>query len=451
MASEPRRSSGGIGGAIAAAEAKARRSMLRNHGGGYAAVSNLELFFDLIFVFAVTQLSHFLLADLTLLGAFKTVLLFSAVWWSWMYTTWATNWVDPDRAANRLMLGGVMLGSLVMSAAVPAAFGGGGLAFALSYVAIQIGRSFYVSRVMEREGPGGGRNFLRITIWFVATAPLWIGGALQDSPVIRIAAWLLALVIEYSGPFAFFPVPRLGRSQPSDWIISGGHMAERCGLFIIIALGEGLVITGASYAAAAPQPGLDFALLNAFLASFAMWWLYFDMGARRGARHIEQHAVPGLIARQAFTYWHIPIVAGIIVLAVADELVLAHPFEPAHHEFLLVLFGGTALFIGGLAGFKRISSGNPWFPASHVYGLGLASVIALLGWALHPPGLILFTATTVLFALIALWEWGSFHGGWVEPMERRGWRLAKVIRARTERNRNRRLAREAAQRLRDRG
>ena len=444
MASEPRRSAGGIGGAIAAAEAKARRSLLRNHGGGYAAVSNLELFFDLIFVFAVTQLSHFLLADLTLLGAFKTALLFSAVWWAWMYTTWATNWVDPDRAANRLMLGGVMLGSLVMSAAVPAAFGGGGLAFALSYITIQIGRSLYVSRVMEREGTGGGRNFLRITIWFVATAPLWIGGALQADPAVRIGMWLLALVIEYSGPFALFPVPLLGRSKPQDWAISGSHMAERCGLFIIIALGEGLVISGASYAAAASQPGLDFALINAFLGSFTMWWLYFDMGARRGARHIEQHAVPGLIARQAFTYWHIPIVAGIIVLAVADELVLAHPFAPAHQEFILVVLGGTLLFVGGLAGFKRISSGNPWFPASHSYGIGLAILIALLGWLLHPPALIVFTATTLLFMLVAVWEWVSFHGGWLEPMEQRGWWLGKVIRARVDQRRAQRLAREAA-------
>ena len=221
-------------------------------------------------------------------------------------------------------------------------------------------------------------------------------------------------------------------------------MAERCGLFIIIALGEGLVITGASYAVAASQPGLDFALLNAFLGSFAMWWLYFDIGARRGARHIEQHAVPGLIARQAFTYWHIPIVAGIIVLAVADEMVMVHPFEPAHLQFVLVVFAGTVLFVAGLAGFKRISSGKPWYPASHVYGLGIATAIALIGLVFHPPTLILFTATTALFVLVAVWEWGSFHGGWLEPMEQRGWWLGKMLRARVEKRRAERLSREAA-------
>ena len=446
MATEPRRPSGGIGGAIAAAEAKARRSMLRNHGGGYAAVSNLELFFDLIFVFAVTQLSHFLLADLSFVGAYETALLFAAVWWAWMYTTWATNWVDPDRAPNRLMLGCVMLGSLIMAAAIPGALGAGGLAFASSYVVIQIGRSLYVSRIMARENSAGSRNLLRITVWFLATAPLWLWGAIQSDATVRVALWTLALAIEYSGPFAQFIVPGLGRSRVEDWDISGSHMAERCGLFIIIALGEGLVITGATYAAAKGQPGLDLALFTAFLGTFAMWWLYFDMGARRGARHIEQHAIPGLIARQAFTYWHIPIVAGIIVLAVGDELLLAHPLAPVDVQFVAVVFAGTALFLGGLAAFKRISSGNPWYPASHTYGLGLATVIAGLSWWLHPSGLILIGATAALFVLIAVWEWGSFHGGWLEPMERRGWWLGKVIRARVTQRRAVRLAEEAAER-----
>ena len=446
MATEPRRPSGGIGGAIAAAEAKARRSMLRNHGGGYAAVSNLELFFDLIFVFAVTQLSHFLLADLSFAGAYKTALLFAAVWWAWMYTTWATNWVDPDRAPNRLMLGSVMFASLVMSSAIPQALGASGLAFAISYVAIQVGRSIYVSRIMVPENPTGSRNLLRVSIWFLATAPLWLGGAIQPDVTVRVALWTLALAIEYCGPIAQFTVPGLGRSRVEDWDISGSHMAERCGLFIIIALGEGLIIIGATYAGAKGQPGLNLALLNAFLGSFVMWWLYFDMGARRGARHIEQHAVPGLIARQAFTYWHIPIVAGIIVLAVADELLLAHPLAPVDLQFVAVLFAGTALFIAGLAAFKRISSGNPWYPASHTFGLGLAALIAVLGWVLHPSGLILIAATTGLFVLIAVWEWVSFHGGWLEPMEQRGWWLGKMLRARVNQRRAVRLAKEAAER-----
>ncbi|MFM5924443.1 MAG: low temperature requirement protein A [Novosphingobium sp.] len=441
MATTPdRRPVGGIGAAIAAAEARQRRSLLRNHGGGSARVSELELFFDLVYVFAVTQLSHFLLGSLTPLGALQTAILFAAVWWAWMFTTWATNWVDPDRAANRLMIGTVMLLSLVMSAAIPTAFGSGGLIFALSYVAIQLGRSFYVSWAMERDRPGGGRNLLRIGIWFCATAPLWIGGGLSDDTGTRIALWLLALGIDYNGPLVFFPVPGLGRSQLTDWVISGSHMAERCGLFIIIALGEGLILIGSTYAGAPTQPGLNWALVNAFTGSFAMWWLYFDMGARRGAHHIENHALPGLVARQAFTYWHIPIVAGIIVLAVADELVMAHPLEPAHIEFVAIVVSGMLLFLAGLMGFKRISSRASTLPFSHWIGIAAALMLGLWGWLSHPPSLLLFAGTTLIFALVAAWEWGSYHGGWMERMEQRGWKLGGFLRQRTE---ARRAVREA--------
>ena len=430
----------GVGGAIAAARERARRSLLRNHDGGPAAVSPLELFFDLIFVFAVTQLSHYLLVALTPLGAVQTAILFGAVWWAWMYTTWATNWVDPDRGPNRVMLGAVMLASLVMSTAIPDAFGEAGLRFALAYVAIQIGRSLFVAATMARDSKLGAINMVRATVWFVLSAPLWIGGALVADVELRMGLWLTALGIEYAGPLARFWVPGLGRSSLEDWRISGSHMAERCGLFIIIALGETLIITGATYAEAPPQPGLNLAMINAFVGSFAMWWIYFDIGARRGAHHIEAHDAPGLIGRQAFTYWHIPIVAGIIVLAVADELVLAHPLEAAHADFVAVMTVGMVLFIGGNMGFKRISSGNPWFPGSHQTGLFVTLALGLWGFLAHPPTLVLFAAATLLFIVVAVWEWGSFHGGWLERMEARGWWLGKVIRASTDRRIARRTA-----------
>lgn len=416
--------------------------MLRGHGGGHAAVTNLELFFDLVFVFAVTQLSHHLMADLTLLGALRTAVLFGAVWWAWMWTTWATNWIDPDRAEVRLLLGALMLLSLAMAAAIPHGFGSGALLFAASYSAMQIGRCLFVAWAQNREEAGSGLNMIRATVWFGAAAPFWIGGALAGQPEWQLALWLIALGIEYTCPLVMFRVPGLGRSHPSDWNISGTHMAERCGLFIIIALGEGLVLTGATYSAAAPQSWLDAALIMAFVSSFAMWWLYFDMGARRGAQHIQNHNLPGLVGRQAFTYWHIPIVAGIVVLAVADEMVLAHPREPLHADMLAVMIFGTALFIGGLAGFKRISSGAPWFPASHAYGIYALLPLALWGWLAHPAGLVFFTAIVALFLAIAVWEWGSFNGGWLERMERRNWWLGRAMRRELERRRTKRLARE---------
>ncbi len=304
------------------------------------SVSPLELFFDLVFVFAITQLSHYLLDHHTLAGALQTLVMFLAVWWAWIYTAWATNWLDPGRAPVRLVLLVVMLLSMVMSSAIPVAFGPGGLAFALAYAAIQVGRTLYTAWAREGLGRGSTKNMSRATLYFVASAVLWIAGGLDADPDRRLLWWLAALAIEFSGPSTFFYVPGLGRSTINDWNISGAHMAERCGLFIIIALGEGIIVTGATFAELEPSPATVLAFLSAFVASVAMWWIYFDVGARRGSELIEHDDRPGLIGRQAYTYGHIPIVAGIIVLAVADEQVLAHPTGHLEPYYVAALVGG---------------------------------------------------------------------------------------------------------------
>jgi low temperature requirement protein LtrA len=265
-------------------------------------------------------------------------------------------------------------------------------------------------------------------VWFAASAIPWIAGGLAPDPMARLIWWAAALAIESLGPICFYRVPGLGASTADDWTISGGHMAERCAAFIIIALGEGVVVIGASFAELEPSPAAIGAFLAAFIGSFAMWWVYFDVGASRGAEHIEHHDRPGLVGRNAFTYWHIPIVAGIIVLAVGDELALSHPLTPVHRETILVALVGMVLFIGGTMMFKRISSGDPWFPLSHQAGLWLAAVLALAGWLLRPSSLVFAIGVVAVFIVVALWEWVSFHGGWLARMERRGWRLGRALR-----------------------
>jgi low temperature requirement protein LtrA len=377
------------------------------------SVNPLELFFDLVFVFAVTQLSHYLLAHHTPAGALQTLVMFLAVWWAWIYTAWATNWLDPGRAPVRIALLLVMLLSMVMSSTIPGAFGDYGLAFALPYAGIQVGRTFYTAWAKEGFPGGTSTNMARAALYFVASALLWIAGGLDPDPQRRLLWWAAALAIEYAGPFTFYWVPGIGRSKPEEWQISGAHMAERCGLFIIIALGEGIIVTGAAFAELQPIMPVAVAFLSAFIGSVAMWWIYFDVGARRGSELIEHDERPGLIGRQAYTYGHIPIVAGIIVLAVADEQVLVHPTGHLEPFYIAAVIGGAMLFIGGTMIFKRMTSGKPWWPLSHLAGLGL---FALLGiWALfaHAEPLTLHLAATGLFIVIAVWEWGSFHGGWV--------------------------------------
>ncbi|MBN8264442.1 MAG: low temperature requirement protein A, partial [Xanthomonadales bacterium] len=199
----------------------------------------VELFYDLVFVFAITQLSHGLLAHLDPMGALQSALLFLGVWWMWMYTTWSTNWLNPAAAPVRLLLFALMALGMLMSAALPQAFADRGLAFALAYVAQHLLRSAYAVRAFGAATPQG-RNFLRILAWLSVSGACWIAGGLAD-PATRLAWWGAALAIEYLGPSARFRIPGFGASSTRDWNVDPHHMAERCGLFVIIALGESLL------------------------------------------------------------------------------------------------------------------------------------------------------------------------------------------------------------------
>jgi low temperature requirement protein LtrA len=371
----------------------------------------IELFFDLVFVFAVTQLSHRLVAHLTPLGGLEALILFAAVWWLWMYTSWATNWLDPERGLVRFMLMAMMLGGLVLAVAIPKAFETMALPFAATYVAMQLGRTLLI--VWASGGHSGERvrNFLRITFYFVLSAPLWIAGALL--PDMRIALWIAALAIEYAGPWLFFRAPFLGASTSKDWDISGAHMAERCALFIIIALGETILITGATFAELKPDTPTTTAFVASFFGSAIMWWIYFDTGAKRAGETIEDEATDtGRIARNAYTYLHMPIVAGIIVTAVADEMMLAHPVGHTELPFVLVACGGPMLFLGGNQAFKWLTGGSVIPPLSHTVGMLLLLGIGVQGMRAHWQPVDIGIAATFALLVTALWEWFSLHGGW---------------------------------------
>lgn len=313
----------------------------RRDGAGAGRVGMVELFFDLVFVFAVTQLSHTLLADLSTRGALQIGLLLLAVWWVWIYTSWVTNWLDPERVPVRTCLFVLMLAGLVLSASLPKAFGDRGLAFAATYVFMQVGRTLFFLWAVRGERLSMVRNFQRILVWFCLSAAFWIAGALADGDA-RFALWALALAIEFAGPALYFRVPGLGRSTLADWDVDGAHMAERCALFIIIALGESLLVSGATFATTAWSAASVAAFVVAFVGAVAMWWLYFDHGEHAGVHRITSAADPGRHARVAYTYLHLPIVAGIIVSAVADELLLAHPGH-ASNAAIAAMIAGPAL------------------------------------------------------------------------------------------------------------
>ncbi len=384
----------------------ARTNHLRSrHGHEHARVTFVELFFDLVFVFAVTQLSHGLLEHLTPLGALQAAILLLAVWWAWIDTAWITNWLDPDKPAVRVLLFVLMLAGLVLSASIPKAFQDRALAFAAAYIAMLALRDMFMLWALHHHDHGNHLNFLRISIWHVACAPLWLAGALVDGPL-RMGLWAVAVGIETVGPMAGFWVPVLGRSATSDWNIEGAHMAERCGLFIIIALGESIVITGQTFAGLNWNAAAVGAFAVAFIGSVAMWLVYFNIGAERSSRLAASSDDPGRIGRSGYTYLHILIVAGIIVAAVGDELVLHHP-GGGHTDTktAAVILGGPALYLLGNSLFKRLSAPN--FPLSHTIGLGL--LLLLIPAAMVAPPLLLAAATTAVLVLVVAWEWMSLR------------------------------------------
>ena len=172
-------------------------------------VTAVELFFDLVFVFAITQISHFLLANFTPLGALETAMLMLAVWWVWVFTAWITNWLDPDQTAVRLMLFALMIAGLLLSTSIPKAFESRGLAFALAYAAMQVERSAFFLWSVPKSDVGHHRNFIRILSWLSASAVFCIAGGFASGEI-RIGLWLISLLIEYSGPAARFRIPVLG-------------------------------------------------------------------------------------------------------------------------------------------------------------------------------------------------------------------------------------------------
>jgi len=372
----------------------------------HSRVTYAELFFDLVFVFAVTQISHTLLAHFTPLGVLQVTLLFLAVWWVWVYTSWITNWLNPEKTPVRLLLFAMTLGGLVLSTSIPTAFEGRGLWFAIAYATMQVGKTVFLWASTAPSQSLARANAIRITSWLALSAVFWIAGGLAEGQT-RLLLWAVALGIEYVSPAVRFWIPRYGASSVADWVVEGGHMAERCAGFIIIALGESIVVTGATFAELTWTAENVTAFVSAFVGSLAMWWIYFHTGAEAGSEEISRSSEPGRLARLAYTYLHMPIVAGIIVAAVADELVLKHPGGHSDAKTVISSIGGSLLFLFGTILFKHSFRG--FLQLSH--GAGIAALCVLAWFASDLSPLILSILTTAIMIAVAIWETISLRPG----------------------------------------
>lgn len=393
----------GAGTVARVATSEHRNGLLRARGAASEHVTSMELFFDLVYVFAVTQLSHLLIEHLSVRGAFQILLILMAVWWAWMYTTWATNWFDPNQPAVRLMLVGVMLVSLIMAAAIPQAFGERGLLFAGAYVVIQLGRTGFILLATRHEA-GLHRNFQRIVCWLLLSGVFWIAGGLAEGSA-REALWLVAVLVDLAGPACGFYTPRLGRSHTTDWAISGSHMAERCQLFLILSLGESILVTGTTLSGMALTRPVVAAFVLAFIGSVTFWWIYFNRSAEWAAETIAASDDPGRLGRNAYTYYHLPMVAGIIVTAAADELVIAHPEGHTATATIAVVLGGPALFLAGHALFKWVVGGQ--WTLSRWVAIGALAALVPVGMVVSP--LALAGAAVAVIVSFAAWDTWAYH------------------------------------------
>jgi len=381
--------------------AEGKHHWLRKEDAESTKASFPELFFDLVFVFALIQLSQTLASDFSFGIAFDTLIFIFALWWVWIHTTWVTNLLDAEVVAVRLLLFGLMFLGIVLAIALPKAFDNAGLVFALAYAAMQLSRSLFALYAFKGVDSASFMTFVRITVWLLVSSIFWVAGGFAN-PESRAMFWIVALAIEYAAPLLRYWMPGIGASPAETLDVNGEHLAERCALFVIIALGETIITTGKTASDHADEGGIIFfVLISAFLSTVLMWWIYFHDGHERAADTAEDTSEPQNTADHLFTYGHLPIVAGIILTAVGEDFTLTHPHEEGGYTSALAILGGPVLFLGGTLWMKTVSSRMvPW---SHCAGIAAALVTLFL--VPHAENFQLQLAAVTILLAVAVWEY----------------------------------------------
>ncbi|MBK9177996.1 MAG: low temperature requirement protein A [Acidimicrobiales bacterium] len=301
--------------------------------------SYLELFFDLVFVFAITQLASALHADHSASGWAHAALLAWLVWWAWSQYTWAGNAIDLDRRPVQLAVLGVTGVALLAAAAIPAAFGDTGLRFAVPYVAVRLaGLALYWAGLRhDRAHQAALRTFLPIAV--ISPVLVLVGGAAPGS--VRPWVWLAAVAVDVVSAL------NAGRGE---FRVSPAHFAERHALIVIIALGESVIAAGAALSDLDPSPARTATTVAGFAVVATLWWAYFGWVSKATERRLAatpDHRQRAHLARDLYTFGHLPIVTGVIVFAVGVEEALLHPTDPLDAFGRAAIAGGLALFLVG--------------------------------------------------------------------------------------------------------
>jgi low temperature requirement protein LtrA len=302
--------------------------------------SYLELFFDLVFVFAFTQVTALVLEDTSPQGFARAALVLAMVWWAWSAYAWMTNAIDVENTVTRLIIFAAMVAGFFMALAVPDAFEDEAAWFAVAYFAVRVLQpALYLWGV--RDEPDTFRVLLRLTPWFVIAAFVALVGGFVD-PDYRAWVWVASLVIDVIGTLT---------AARGDWHVSPSHFAERFALIVIIALGESIVAIGVGTSHLTRDATYAVSVIVAFAGVAALWWAYFDFTAVAAERSLRRASGRdrSALARDIFTYFHYPLVLGIIFYAVAAKKTLEHPRDPLSTAGRWALGLGIALFLVGFA------------------------------------------------------------------------------------------------------
>jgi low temperature requirement protein LtrA len=336
------------------------------------AVTPLELFFDLVYVFTVSQLSLSLAGQVSVRGMAQALVLALAVMYAWFMTVWTSNWLDVERRPVQLMLLGLMFASLLMSTSVAEAFGDRAGLFVAGYLAIQLGRTAFATCAFR--GHRLHAHFVNALAWEAGTAAIWIAGIFAEGDA-RLAIWAVAVLVTYGGVIAGHPLP--GKRSPfsSDSQIYAEHLLERFRLFFLIALGETVLTIGNAFAGGPVETERLIALTAAFLGTVSLWWCYFHRAERLGIDALEGAGDASRIVAIG-NYTLVAMVIGIVAIAVGDELAIAHPGHDVTASMTALIFGGPAIFLLAQLVFMRGASGQA--PRARVSGCVALAVLALL-------------------------------------------------------------------------
>ncbi|HEX5993829.1 MAG TPA: low temperature requirement protein A [Jiangellales bacterium] len=308
----------------------------------------LELFLDLVFVAALALTSQKLATDLTWAGVFQTLVLLTAVWWVWSVTALTTDLYLSQRPPIYLMTISVMFGTMLMVAALPAAFTRDAVVFAGAYVAIHLGRNLFLMPALQ--GWQARKHAVRFLFWFSVSAVPWLCGAIVAGTA-RSTLWTAALVLDYGSAWLRYPTPWLGRMPRSQYSVAAEHLAERYQQFFTLALGDLILVASLAYAGTGFAVDRTAAFVVAFATTVLLWQIYVQRAGALLQAAIESSRDPGRLVRSA-PYTHLLMVAGVAVAAAGAESVIRHPTGNTTFGLVGVILGGPALFLAGRARFE---------------------------------------------------------------------------------------------------